>query len=476
MNSAMSELEKLIEDVAYPTNCLSFLTKIPFSDATAPGPKNDGLKLNILVVGAGLGGLATAVALGRRGHSVTVLERAAELGEVGAGIQVPPNSARLLLSWGIQPFLQDKVIAPESITFRRWQSGESIGFTKLKPEFEDNFDAPYYVIHRAHLHDALHKLAEQSGAKILINKSVVKYDPNTPSVETDNGELFTADLVIAADGVRSTARKVVLGGEDMPAQKTRFAAYRATVPVEKMQSDPDLASILARPGINIWIGEDRHCMTYCIAGGKTFNMVLSHPDSPDAAIWESDRVLKDMRAQFEGWDPRLTKVIGLIDKTLKWPLMSGTKLPTWIAPSNKLLILGDAAHAMLPYMSQGAAMAVEDAAAIAEALSLINNRKQVPNALKCFEKERMKRAGDMQTASLLNGVIWHFPDGPKQRARDESMRAEVEGRIFSESANQWSDPATQAWCYGYDAEDAIRKAWKASQQTNGSVNGGSVYK
>lgn len=80
----------------------------------------------------------------------------------------------------------------------------------------------------------------------------MKYDPNTPSVETDNGELFTADLVIAADGVRSTARKVVLGGEDMPAQKTRFAAYRATVPVEKMQSDPDLASILARPGINIW--------------------------------------------------------------------------------------------------------------------------------------------------------------------------------------------------------------------------------
>lgn len=221
-------------------------------------------------------------------------------------------------------------------------------------------------------------------------------------------------------------------------------------------------------------------------------MVLSHPDSPDAATWESNKVLKDMRAQFEGWDPRysdilmllkhtandtrLTKAIGLIDKSLKWPLMSGTKLPTWIAPSNKLLILGDAAHAMLPYMSQGAAMAVEDAAAVAEALGLIHSRKQVPDALKCFEKERMKRAGDMQTASLLNGVIWHFPDGPEQHARDESMKAEVQGIVFAESANQWSDPATQAWCYGYDAEDAIRKTWKASHQTNGSVNGSSVYK
>ncbi|EKG13769.1 Monooxygenase FAD-binding protein [Macrophomina phaseolina MS6] len=162
------------------------------------------------------------------------------------------------------------------------------------------------------------------------------------------------------------------------------------------------------------------------------------------------------------------KVISLIDKTLKWPLMSGSKLPTWIAPSKKLLILGDAAHAMLPYMSQGAAMAVEDAAAIAEALSLAGSRKDVSKALGVFEKERMKRAGDMQTASLLNGVIWHFADGPVQRARDASMRAEIEGRVIVESANQWSDPATQLWCYGYDAEAAIRDAWRAFHQDNGS--------
>ncbi|KAF4304319.1 hypothetical protein GTA08_BOTSDO07426 [Botryosphaeria dothidea] len=479
MNGNMAQHEELVwtsllKDVAYPTNCLSFLKRITPTETTAPGRPNGNLKLNVLVVGAGLGGLATAVALSRRGHSVTVLERTVELSEVGAGIQVPPNSARLLISWGIGPYLQDRVIAPEDITIRRWQNGEKIGFTKLKPEFEENFGAPYYVIHRAHLHDALHKLAEDNGAKILLKKSVVKFDPEIPSVETEDGESFSADLVIAADGVRSAARQVVLGGEDMPAQRTRFAAYRATVPAEKMREDPELAALLARPGINIWVGDNRHCMTYCIAGGKAFNMVLSHPDSAGADTLEPDRVLEDMRAQFEGWDPRLVKVIGLIDTTLKWPLMSGSKLPTWVAPSKKLLILGDAAHAMLPYMSQGAAMAVEDAAGLAEALGLAQNRKDLSRALRVFEKERMKRAGDMQTASLLNGVLWHFPDGPEQRARDASMKAEVDGKVFVESANQWSDPATQLWCYGYDAEAAIRQAWDTSPPPNG-VNGAMAH-
>lgn len=166
---------------------------------------------------------------------------------------------------------------------------------------------------------------------------------------------------------------------------------------------------------------------------------------------------------------RLLKIINMITSTMKWPLLSGRRLERWVAPTGKLLILGDAAHAMVPYMSQGAAMAVEDGAALGEALRLINTREQIPKALKIFEEVRLKRSSMMQEASLLNGKLWHFADGPNQRARDAGMRPEVEGKHFFSSPNQWSDPVTQWWAYGYRAEEEIAKAWQSKQQINGSL-------
>lgn len=202
-------------------------------------------------------------------------------------------------------------------------------------------------------------------------------------------------------------------------------------------------------------------MTYTIAAGKSFNMVLSHIDHTDPATWNPETAIKDMQSSFSGWDSCLTKIINMIDKTLKWPLIGGTPLSHWVAPGSRTLILGDAAHAMVPYMSQGAAMAVEDGAALAVVLSLIQSPKQIPEALRVFEAERIKRSGQMQGASMLNGKLWHFADGPEQRARDAGMRPETEGASFSWSSNQWSDPVTQWWAYGYDAEAEMEKAWHA---------------
>lgn len=145
---------------------------------------------------------------------------------------------------------------------------------------------------------------------------------------------------------------------------------------------------------------------------------------------------------------------------MKTPLMSGAALDKWVSDSSKLVILGDAAHAMVPYMSQGAAMAFEDAAALSVVLSRISSPKELRFALKVFEKERVRRTSMMQEASMVNSMIWHFRDGPFQEARDAAMRPEVEGRPFLSSPNQWSDPVTQNWAYGYDAEKVVEEAWE----------------
>jgi salicylate hydroxylase len=156
--------------------------------------------------------------------------------------------------------------------------------------------------------------------------------------------------------------------------------------------------------------------------------------------------------------------MGLIDHVLKWPLIGNNSLDSWVSASSRLVILGDAAHAMVPYMSQGAAMAVEDGAALAVALNNISSTAELKFALRTFEKERKTRTSKMQEASMVNAMIWHFPDGPEQRARDAAMRPEVEGRSFQTSPNQWSDPVTQAWAYGYDAEDAMQTCWTNAVQ------------
>jgi salicylate hydroxylase len=166
---------------------------------------------------------------------------------------------------------------------------------------------------------------------------------------------------------------------------------------------------------------------------------------------------------------RLVKIIHMIDHALKWPLLSGVPLSSWISRSGKLIMMGDAAHAMVPYMSQGAAMAVEDGAALGEVLNLIEGSDQLPIALEVFEQVRMKRSYQMQEASLLNGKLWHFADGPEQRARDGATRAEVEGKHFISSANQWSDPVTQWWAYGYDAEAEVAKAWRERTEVTKST-------
>ncbi|OAP60201.1 hypothetical protein AYL99_05203 [Fonsecaea erecta] len=413
--------------------------------------------LDIAIIGAGVGGLSAAIALKRVGFRVTVYENAPALGEIGAGIQVPPNSARLLHSWGLESALSKNSVKPEGLIWRRWQNGQKIAHTRLNPEFSEWFDAPYYVIHRAHLHDILHQRAKELGVEVVLNHRVVQYDPDTPSFTKEDGTTLTADLIIGADGLKSIARRTLLGERYTEPFSGGLAAFRATVKIDEMKADPDTAWIAESNSLNLWVGHQTHAMTYSIAGGRLYNMVLTHPEPNEPEKWNQANALAEMKSVYTGWDPSLRKLLDMVGETQKWPIQQ-VKIPdTWTSSSGQLVLLGDAAHAMLPNMALGAAMAVEDAATLAEILKEFPRRETLRKAVSLYEKIRIPRAKAIQEASILHGYTLHYPDGPLQEARDTAMKPEVEGKHFIRSPNQWSDPATQLFCYDYDTISEVHK-------------------
>lgn len=252
ITSSISPIDPYAQAASYPCGSLDFLNEIHNDLPPTQEPTHSTVRLKVIVAGAGLGGLATAIALTRKGHAVTVFEQAPALGEVGAGIQIPPNSSIHLTSWGLEPYLRDKLIEPSSVKFRRWQSGEVIALTQYVPDFREKYGAPYWVVHRAHFHEAMYRLALDLGVEVKIASKVERYEPDAGRIVLENGDVHEADLVVAADGVKSAARKLILGDADKPPRMTGFAAYRATIDVEDMRRDADTAALLSNPSLNLW--------------------------------------------------------------------------------------------------------------------------------------------------------------------------------------------------------------------------------
>ncbi|KAI1917090.1 hypothetical protein LOZ12_004599 [Ophidiomyces ophidiicola] len=412
-------------------------------------------RFRVLVIGAGIGGLGAAICLARKGHSVTVIESARELSEVGAGIQIPPNSTRVLHSYGLTDQFLEKVVHPRNLKFRRYCTGEILSSTPFRGVLEDKFGFPYWLIHRADYQRILFDAAQESGAKILLGAPLEYVDQWAPAAFLLDGRRITADLIIGADGIRSKTRRAVIRGKEVEPNASENSVFRVTIPAAVMHADDQVKHLLTDMDANSWIGHRRHIMAYPIRQGAVYNMVLAFPGQAGVGKWNEPGDPDEMRALYANFDPVITRVLAKVDSCLKWKLADLPPLPNWVSSSGRVVLIGDAAHAMVPYLAQGAAMAIEDGAALGECLDRAQSVRDIPKLLRAFETIRKPRCERIQAGAQENGYMWHLPDGQEQIARDRALKSVSERAEKSAdwTPNKWADQEFGPWMFGYNVFD-----------------------
>ena len=370
----------------------------------------------MLIAGGGIGGLAAAVACTQRGVPVQLLERAAQLSEVGAGIQIGPNVTRILQAWGLGDALAQVAAFPPRLQARDAQTGQVLGTLTLGERAQSLYGAPYATIHRADLQGLLHSAAQSAGVDIRLGQTVQGWQDTADGlgVTTADGASVQAGALIGADGVWSAVRQQLLG--DAPARFTGHLAYRALV------AQADLPAHLRSEQVTVWMGPRLHVVHYPVRSGQWLNLVaIVHGAKPEPSqdwdqVGQTQALMQAMGAVGHDLHERLASV----PAWRQWALhdrepLNGAKQMA----QGRVALLGDAAHPIRPYLAQGAGMAIEDAQVLAQCFCIDN--ATVPEQLQAYAEQRWVRNARVQARAIRNGRIFHA-QGAVALGRNLSMR------------------------------------------------------
>jgi len=364
------------------------------------------MPLKVLIAGGGIAGLTTALACLKAGFTVHVFERASELSEIGAGIQIGPNAARVMHALGLETALGEVGSFPALQEMRLGRSNTNIFRSPLGDAAIEKYGAPYYLLHRADLITILGETLEaRSPGALMLGKTVSSYE-NNPSGATlvfEDGSKAHGDVVIAADGIHSTLRAAMMGAEEP--RFTGNIVWRAMIPAS------DRLRKLIPDSMCIWVGPEKHCVTYWLRGGQMINFVGAvERDDWTEESWNSAGEKADFAADFRGWSAPITAAVEESRQCSRWALFDRDPQPRWV--DGNVVLVGDACHPMLPFLAQGAAMAIEDAWVLVAMLE--DMPSDIPAALKRYEDLRLPRTAKVQSAARARMHSNHHRSGYRQ--------------------------------------------------------------
>ncbi len=392
---------------------------------------------SIAIVGGGIGGLTAALALLRRGIDVTVYEQAAELKEIGAGVQTTPNGTRVLIELGLQDGMDRFGTQTSGKQIHLWSTGQTWQFQTLGQEAAQRYGVPYLTFHRADLHSLLLE------AVLALKPDAVKLDrkfagfsasDDQVSIRFEDGSSASASLLVGADGVHSRVRELLFG--EAPTRFTGVYAWRGLIPATQLDDHFNLT------GGGMWLGTVAHIITYPVRKGTMLNFVgLVDSDGWQKESWSELGSPTECLADFEGWHADVQQMIRSMSVLYKWALVVREPMPAW--SRGRITLLGDACHATLPFLSQGANMAMEDGLVLARCIAAGRGRLQ--HAIKRYEQARIERTSRIVRSTGEQVRRVHAP---------QLASPDTAGRYIEE---QWAANAVEDrydWIWSYDARTA----------------------
>ncbi|KAG9246621.1 FAD binding domain-containing protein [Calycina marina] len=367
--------------------------------------------MDVVIIGAGITGLATAISLRRCGHKVTIYERSSLNNEIGAAINIPPNASRFLAPWGLDSHKLG-FVASKGIRFISPSSLEEL-HAHDSSAISREFGAPLYYAHREDLHKGLKDLATDVNGtgmpvKLHLKSAVTSYNAQTPSITMNNGNVITADLIVAADGVHSIAIKAISGGSTVPQSAAHTnCSYRFLIDAAELEADPEtifsdrnhqrpVTTIIADPG------KKRRLIFYLCRNGKFYNfVVLCYREDmiTKSEDWQAPVDKAEVLDVLSGYHPRVLAAIKKATEVKRWPLLYRRPVKTW--SKGRLVLAGDAVHPMLPHQAQAGAQGMEDGLALGLVMNGVTNISQIEERIEIYEKIRRNRASSIQILSKV---------------------------------------------------------------------------